>query len=509
MKQECFNRVFLSETNGVKPKISYLGLKFSPMKIHHLLLLVFVLITACENKTEVVRETSVADKIENGLIPGILIEGTEYPAWTISERMENYNVPGVSIAFFENNEIAWTRTYGFLDTDSMEAVNIDTRFQAASISKPVAASGMMKLIESGDLDLDADVNTYLVEWKLPENPYDPNEHVTLRRLVTHNAGLTVHGFRGYASDEPVPGTLEILLGAAPANSDAILPDTIPGAIWRYSGGGYTLMQYVIETNFNPLFPAFMKENVLDPVGMENSTYQQPLPEDLRQNTSVGHRPDGQPVTGKWHTYPEMAAAGLWTTPSDLGRWAMAVQRAYNGSETEFIQPQTAKKILTKHINDWGLGPGLGGEGDSLYFRHGGANEGYRCMLFSYAGAGGQGMAIMTNGDLGGALMNEIARSIDAAYGWNVFLPQTKTVIDISEEELSAYTGTYESENFGIEMYIEDDVLKGKVGENIFTLYPEDSDRFFDDQDGQILLFERDEEGLITGFTVEGLKFVRQ
>ncbi|MCA6075562.1 serine hydrolase domain-containing protein [Fulvivirga sedimenti] len=480
------------------------------MKFHNLFLVVILLTFSCSEKPAEIQDQPDVTAIENGLIPGIVIKGSELPAWTISERMAHYRVPGVSIAFFENNEIQWTRTYGFLDSGRTQAVDENTRFQAASISKPVAASGMMKLIESGDLDLDADVNTYLTGWKLPENPYDPNEHVTLRRLVTHNAGLTVHGFRGYASDEPVPGTMEILLGETPANSDAILPDTIPGAIWRYSGGGYTLMQYVIETNFNSSFSAFMKENVLDPAGMERSIYQQPLPEDMHQNTSVGHRPDGQPVTGKWHTYPEMAAAGLWTTPSDLGRWAMAVQRAYNGSETEFIQPETAKMILTKHINDWGLGPGLGGEGDSLYFRHGGANEGYRCMLFSFAGPGGQGMAIMTNGDLGGPLMNEIARSVDAAYGWNVYLPDVRTVIDMSTADLNSYAGTYVAEERGIEVEIlmEGELLKGKVGTNVFTLYPEDTDRFFDDQDGQSIFFERNDENIITGFSVDGLQFVR-
>jgi CubicO group peptidase (beta-lactamase class C family) len=270
------------------------------------------------------------------------------------------------------------------------------------------------------------------------------------------------------------------------------------------------MQYVIERNFNSSFPDFMQETVLNPVGMNRSTYEQPLPANLTENTAIGHRPDGAPVRGKWHTYPEIAAAGLWTTPSDLANWAMAIQRAYNDGSGEFIQSETAKKILTKHINDWGLGPGLGGEGDSLYFRHGGANEGYRCMLFSFAGAGGEGMVIMTNGDLGGPLMNEIARSIDSAYDWNVFLPDVRTVIEMSVADLNSYIGNYAAEPEGIqvEMFIDGELLKGKIGNNTFTLYPEDTDRFFDDQDGQMINFKRDEDNSITGFTVEELEFVK-
>ena len=478
------------------------------MNPRYLLAAAILMIFGCQPAEENPVEDPRISEIENNLVPGIMIEGHEYPGWTIQERMKNYRVPGVSIAFFEDGRIAWTRTYGYLDTDSAEMVNVGTRFQAASISKPVAASGMMALAESGKFDIDADVNTYLSEWKMPGNPDAPDEIITLRRLVTHNAGLTVHGFRGYAEGEDVPSTLDVLQGNG--NSDAVFPDTIPGSIWRYSGGGYTLMQYVIEENIDESFPEFMRNTVLDPVGMERSTYVQPLPADMRDNTSIGHRPDGNAVKGKWHTYPEMAAAGLWTTPTDLSKWALAMQRAFNGSNDEFIQPETARKILTKHMDDWGLGPALGGEGDSLYFRHGGANEGYRCMLFAQASEGGQGIAIMTNSDLGGALMNEIIRAVDKAYGWNVYKPALKTVIDLDEEELAAFEGVYHGgPQIEVNVFLEDGQLKGRVDQNVFLLYPEAPDQFFDDQDGQSLFFHRTEDGTITGFTVEGIEFERQ
>ena len=481
----------------------------------YLFLLPLILLGCQSGNTDqpVVEEDPFIAGITNGLQPNLMIEGREYPTYSIPQRMEQFRVPGVSIAFFENNEIIWTRTFGYIDGKGSNPVDENTRFQAASISKPVAASGMMKLVEEGTLDLDADINDYLEDLRIetftPAYEVSPaEEKVTLRRLVTHTAGLTVHGFGGYAEGDDVPTTLQVLRGEDPANSPAVVLDTIPGSIWRYSGGGYTLMQYVIEENINPSFPDYMQETVLTPAGMENSTYEQPLPAEMAENTAVGHRQDGSAVAGNWHTYPEKAAAGLWTTPSDLARWAMTIQRAYNGSESEFIKPETAQQILSKHLGDWGLGPGLRGEGDSLVFQHGGSNEGYKCNLVAFAGGKRQGVAIMTNGDLGSPLIAEIIVSIDKAYGWNMFSPTVKTSIDMSAEELEEYSGVYGQgdSDFELIIYVEDGELKSRIDDDVFILYPEKTDVFFDSRDVQTINFLRNDENNITAFEVNGRVF---
>jgi len=452
------------------------------------------------------------ERIESGLLPSLIIEGAEPTPQTIAERMAFYKVPGVSIAFFEDGAIQWTRTYGFLSSDSLQAADEATRFQAASISKPVAATGLLTLIKEGALDLDADVNTYLQEWGVSENRFTEIEKVTLRRLVSHNAGLTVHGFRGYAADEAVPTTVQVLAGAEPANSDPIVADTVPGAIWRYSGGGYTVMQRVVEETTGQSFPAFIQDAVLTPIAMTRSTYEQPLPDGKRDNVAIGHRGDGSKVAGDWHTYPEIAAAGLWTTPSDLARWALSIQKAYNGSEDEILSPDMARAMLSRQAEDWGLGPGLAGEADSLVFSHGGANEGYRCYLLAFAKKGGPGAVVMTNNDTGSALFTEIMRSISDVYGWNKFRPTVKKIVELPTEAKAAFTGAYNADDqLRIRFRLEGDTLRGypEWGMAPFEILPEGEDNFFDPQDGTTLSFFRDEEGAVAGFETQGYRFEKE
>lgn len=481
------------------------------MKRLTFIFILFLIAAGCQQPTSEAKKDYSEDieKIERGLLPSILIEGEEVKPMTIQDRMAHYHVPGVSIAFFENGAIQWTLTYGYISKDSLQAVDENTRFQAASISKPVAGSGVLTLVEQGKLDLDADVNTYLREWKVPENGFTKSGKVTLRGLLTHNAGLTVHGFRGYAADEAVPTTVQVLNGEEPSNSDPILPDTMPGAIWRYSGGGYTVMQHLVEEMNGDAFAKFMQTTVLSPAGMENSTYAQPLPAELHDNTAIGHRGDGSPVKGNWHTYPEMAAAGLWTTPGDLARWAIAVQKAYNGAEDQFVSPETVRRMLSKHANDWGLGPALGGEADSLWFGHGGSNEGYKCQLFAFAKKGGQGVAIMTNGDLGARLNSEILRAFSNVYGWNRFTPEVKAIIPMTPEEKAQYTGLFKAnEQLQIKLTLEENQIHALQlwNQHPTLLYPDSTDRFFDIEDGVNLHFFRDESGQIDGFEVQGYRF---
>ena len=162
---------------------------------------------------------------------------------------------------------------------------------------------------------------------MPENEFTKDKKVTLRGILSHSAGLTVHGFPGYAVAGPVPTLVEVLDGAKPANTGAIRVNVVPGSLWRYSGGGFTVMQQMIIDATGKPFPEFMRETVLAPLGMTSSTYEQPLPADRQSHAATGHYPDGRPVAGKWHVYPEMAAAGLWTTAPDLARFAIGVQRA--------------------------------------------------------------------------------------------------------------------------------------------------------------------------------------
>jgi CubicO group peptidase (beta-lactamase class C family) len=313
--------------------------------------------------------------------------------------------------------IAWARGYGVTDADSGEPVTSETLFQAASISKPVAAMAALRLVEDGVLDLNTPVNTYLKSWKLPENKHTQENPVTLRHLLTHTGGLTVHGFPGYSPDGPVASTIEVLDGSGPANTDPIRVNRLPGSEWRYSGGGYTVMQQLLEDVTGVAFPDLMRRLVLDPAGMVSSSYEQPLPPERAALAARAHDDEGRPFRDVWHIYPEMAAAGLWTTPTDLARLALAVQAAYRGDEGGVLSQGMTVAQLTPTVEDQGLGFGVGGTGSEARFSHGGSNFGFKAHFLAFV-EGGRGVMVMTNGDRGGRLADEVRQAVFQLYGWS-------------------------------------------------------------------------------------------
>jgi CubicO group peptidase (beta-lactamase class C family) len=207
-------------------------------------------------------------RIEKGLLPAVVIQG-QSSALTIADRMAHYKVPGVSVVVINDGKIEWAKGYGVTEAGGSTPVTTETMFQAASISKPVAATGALALVEKGLLSLDEEANAKLKSWKVPENDFTKEQKVTLRRLASHSAGLTVHGFRGYAAIEAVPTTVQVLDGQKPANSAPVRVDVLPGSLWRYSGGGITVMQLMMADVTGKPFPALMRELVLDKIGMNS------------------------------------------------------------------------------------------------------------------------------------------------------------------------------------------------------------------------------------------------
>ena len=357
--------------------------------------------------------------IQDALLPPVLTKGEAPAATKLADRMAALRVPGVSIAVIHDGKIEWARGFGVTRVGG-PAITPETLFQAASISKPVTAMAVLHLAESGKLNLDTDVNQYLKTWKVPANTFTERTNVTLRELLTHTAGITVHGFPGYATDATRPSVVQVLNGEKPANTPAILVDTIPGTNWRYSGGGFVITQVLLEDVTGQAFPKLMHDLVLAPIGMTRSTYEQPLPQNRMAEAAMPYHPDGQPVPGGPHVYPEMAPAGLWTTPSDLARYAIEVQKALAGKSKAVLSAATAKQMLTPGKNQWGLGVETGGAVGHPYFTHSGANEGFQCDLVAYDN--GDGAVIMTNSDNGGQLATEILRTIAHEYGWSDFQP---------------------------------------------------------------------------------------
>ncbi len=380
-------------------------------------------------------------RVENGLLPPLLLNGAK--PMSLPARMRHYKVPGVSIAVIENGQLAWARGYGVRDLSSQQAVNAETVFQAASISKPVSAMAALKLVESGKLALDEEVNKKLTSWKLPDNEFTAKEKVTLSRILSHRAGLTVPGFAGYKVGAPIPSLMQILDGVKPANSDPLRVDMQPQTESRYSGGGYTLMQQLMMDVSGKAYPPLMQELVLQPLAMAHSAYAQPLSGDIAINSASGHNENGKVLQGKFRVHPELAPAGLWTTPSDLAKFAIELQQSAAGKSAKVLSSKMTQRMLTSQGDEWGLGIMLEGNDDAQRFMHQGANQGYRCIIIAYKDSG-QGAVVMTNGDSGGSLMQEIVRAIADAYQWKKYLPPRRSKTNVPVATLQPLVGFYQA-----------------------------------------------------------------
>lgn len=416
-------------------------------------------------------------RVTSHLIGGIVLKGQEHPR-TLEERMKELNVPGVSIAVIHDGKIEWARGFGVRELGGAR-VNAETLFQAGSISKPVAALAALRLVQDGKLSLDADINSYLTSWKLPADPAAGGKPITLRELLTHTAGTTVHGFPGYASNEPVPTLVQVLNGEKPANTPAIRSEQPPMKEWKYSGGGYTIMQQAVIDVSKVPFPKLLHDTVLAPIGMTRSTYEQPLPQSLRENAAMPYRGDGKAVDGGPHTYPEMAAAGLWTTPTDIAKYAIEVEQSLEGKANHVLNQEMTRQMLTAGMGNWGLGLEIGGSEPMRYFSHGGANEGYRNMFAAYE-KGGDGAAVMTSGDNGGVLADEVMHSIAVEYGWPDWKPDVRVAVKVDEKTLQQYTGTYELRpGFDIVVSVEQgQLITQATGQPKFTVYAQTDTKFF-------------------------------
>jgi CubicO group peptidase (beta-lactamase class C family) len=379
-------------------------------------------------------------QVERGLRPVVLLKGEK--TWTIEERMRHHKVPAVSIAVFGSGKILWAKAYGLADADALSPATDATLFQAASISKPVSAMAALKKVEQGKLALDRNINDSLKSWKLPENELTRKTPVTLAELLSHSAGVTVHGFPGYAASRAVPTLVQVLDGVPPSNTAPIRVDIAPGKEFRYSGGGYTIAQQALIDVEGKPFPEILAETVLNPLGMTQSTYEQPLPPAQLKSAAAGHDAQGHPIPGKRHTYPEMAAAGLWTTPSDLARFALGLERALEGKPGGVLSKEMAAKMVTPVYEDYGLGLGINRRGPAAYFTHGGSNEGFRCLLLAHRDKG-YGAVIMTNAEEGDEILPEIVRSIAAAYQWEGYSNEPVEPAKLDAAALASRAGRYQ------------------------------------------------------------------
>jgi CubicO group peptidase (beta-lactamase class C family) len=381
------------------------------------------------------------ERVLRGLRPPIAIRGRPPVRWTIAERMSVHRVPGVSLAIIDDGRVVWAGGFGVKERGSSDSVTSATLFQAQSISKPVTATAVLRLVDAGRVSLDEDVDAFLRSWKLPASQFQVTEKVTVRRILSHSAGLTVGSFDGYGPNDKLPTLLQILNGERPARNPPIRVDTVPGMVSRYSGGGMMVLQQVLMDVTGEPFPSLMKRLVLAPLGMGLSTYQQPLPEHRRKEAASGHDGEGAVIAGKWRVQPELAAGGLWTTPAELATWAIAVSDAWNGRSHKLLSNRMAAEMLRVQKAPFGLGTYVQGADRTLQFFHAGAIHGYRAFLVIFPAAR-KGAVVMTNADRGDALIGELLMSIAAEYGWPARTQSERDVVTLPSARLDGLVGRY-------------------------------------------------------------------
>lgn len=338
---------------------------------------------------------------------------------TLQEIMAKLHIPGVSVAVIRDFKVQWTKGYGVADVKTGRPVEVDTLFQAASISKPTFAMAALKYVQDGRFSLDEDANKLLKSWDVPESEFTRQQPVTPRSLFSHTSGADDgFGFPGYAPGVPMPTVVQILNGEKPSNVGPVKFVRVPYQGYKYSGGGIEIMQLALTELSGKPFAEMMQSTLLGPLGMSNSTYQQPLPEKMAGRAAHAHGEKGEALDAPWHVYPEQAAAGLWTTPSDLAQVAIELQRALQGPAGKVLNEATAREMIAPTgAGPFAVGFQIEQKGQGWYFSHSGGNWGFRCHLVAHVRKG-YGVVIMTNSDSGGGIIDEIEARVAAAYGWD-------------------------------------------------------------------------------------------
>jgi len=433
-------------------------------------------------------------RVEAGLVPALQVEGRPLETHPIASRMARFAVPGVALAVVDDGEVSWAGGYG-VATPGGAPVHATTLFQAASISKAVAAVGVLALVEHGDLDLDEPVNRRLRTWRLPDSPHTADRSVTLRHLLSHTAGTTVPGFPGYPQGSPMPALADVLRGSGGANTPAVESFAPPGTVTQYSGGGTSIVQQLLIDVSGRDFPALIADLVLRPFGMVDSAYDQPIAADRRGRAAWGHDTSGAPVPGGHHVYPELQAAGLWTTAVDLARWVIGVQAILRGDRSGPISAAMARQMVTAvGAGPFGLGPELGGEGPLRRFGHSGGNEGFKSQVDGLVDVP-VGAAILANGDGGSTLCAEIRRAVAAEYGWGDLGAPPIRLAAVPHDVLRSYAGRYAGP-FGRPMRLrfDDGELYSPAPYGRRRMLPLGETTFLDEETGATLEVERHDDG---------------
>ncbi|MBN1222553.1 MAG: serine hydrolase [Candidatus Aminicenantes bacterium] len=475
-----------------------MSLKENKRPIFFFLICLFLsfFLSRCETAGSLTRKRIKA--VERGLLNAVVFKGETPERMKLSERMQFYRIPGVSVAVIDKYALEWAKGYGVERIGTGVPVTPDSLFQAASLSQSVTAVGVLRLVEMKMIDLDGAVNAQLRSWKLPLSSAAKEENVSPRLLLCHSAGLASLRISGYPPEKPLPTLSDILRGRKPSDSPGVYVYDETGTKMQYSELGYAVLQQLIEDVTKKPFFEIIEETVLNPLRMTQSTYAVPLPDIFRAKAVAGHDRQGNPLEGGWLHYPVAAASGLWSTPSDLARFAVDVMKTGLGQSRTIVSSESVRLMLTPQLSSEGLGFEVKEKGENLYFSQRGGNEGFQCCLVAYPSLG-KGAVIMANSDNGAYLIDEILRSISDAYTWPHFIPTIKTYYRLDPSIYDQYVGSYEvNPDYRLEVSHEDYYLIIQPTDQAPTkFFVESPTRFFSVDPYTEIRFLKDDTGKVT------------
>ncbi|HEY8934437.1 MAG TPA: serine hydrolase domain-containing protein [Cyclobacteriaceae bacterium] len=381
-------------------------------------------------------------QVESNLVSWVKLDSVRN--WNIYQRMKELRVKGVCIAVIDNFKIDWVNSYGLADTLEGRAVTNETLFQSASIGKSINGFAFAKLHQDKKVDLSKDINLYLHSWKFPYDNVSKGKHIDLLHILSHTAGLTVHGFDGYKWHQPLPNLLQIINGTKPANNNAVRSEIEPGIKFQYSGGGYEISELLLQDATHKSYEDYITTSIFKPLRMKSSTYQLKPTSGL---CATAYRFDGKDIGCKYHLYPEKACgAGLWTTAADLARFVIEIQLALQG-KSKILTTESARLMTTPVLetSNYAMGFFIEKRGGVRYFQHSGLNEGFSSQYYGSI-ENGRGVVVLINSD-NMSLLEEIVNSVATVYGWPDFYSYIpKKIVNVSHDVLDRYVGSYKFEN---------------------------------------------------------------
>lgn len=331
----------------------------------------------------------------------------------IQKIVQDTKAVGVSIALIDNYELVWAKGFGVIEIGTNDSVTTQTVFQAASISKPVTALAIMKKVQEGRISLNENVEARLTSWHIPKNPYTSSSAVTVKHLLSHTGGVanSFYYVPGYTEADRLPTVVECLNGTKPAQNNPVKITATPGAQFSYSNCGYWILEALLEDLEKKEFETLIADEILMPIGMTNSTFNSTPPGSHFKSIAGGHLDKNKLIEGKYYRVRPQSSGGLWSTPTDLARFLILIQKSRKGDANDIISKEYAMLMTTPVMGSYGLGFSSEVRGTGVkFFGHDGHNMGYICSMIGSLD-NGFGVVIMTNSENGWKAVNKIKKLV--------------------------------------------------------------------------------------------------